>query len=416
MKILVIGSGGREHAIVRELARAGHAVFALPGNDGMGQDAKLIKCALTSFEDILQNARAIQAELVVIGPEGPLIDGLADYLRAENFLVFGPSAKAARLEGSKSAAKEFMKRHGVSTAHAVLVSSVEETERALKHFAPPYVLKADGLAAGKGVVVTADRDELLHTAHRFFVERVFGENGSTALLEEYQAGYELSYFVLTNGRDFQALPVAQDHKRLRDQDQGPNTGGMGTIAPWVLSDNDRTAIHEKVVIPTIQGLMSDQLDYRGVIFIGLMMSSSGPVAIEYNTRFGDPETQVLLPLLNGDWGEIMRAFARGECPALHWKDEARACVVLAAEGYPEAPLQGAVISGGLAVGDKSEVLVAGAKLRGSELSVTGGRVLNVIGKGSTIAAAVENAYARVKGISFAGMQFRTDIGSGHKLK
>ena len=304
MKVLVIGQGGREHALTRAFTQSSSIseVHCIPGNDGIAQTVLCHNLNIKNHETIVQFCLRTEIDFVFIGPEDPLVDGLADSLRSRGILVVGPSQESAQLEGSKIFAKKFMLRAQVPTSTFSEVGSFEETMSNAYQFTPPYVLKADGLAAGKGVYICKNIEELAKAANDIFVEKIFGEAGNKALLEQFMPGWELSYLILTNGSAYQSLPIAQDHKRLLDQDQGPNTGGMGTIAPLSIDADLHQQIHEKILAPSVAQLQKENLLYRGVLFVGLMITEQGPQVLEYNCRFGDPETQVILPLLQNDVG------------------------------------------------------------------------------------------------------------------
>lgn len=353
-------------------------------------------------------------DCVVIGPEVPLAEGLADDLRQRGLSVFGPSGVAAQLEASKIFAKKFMEEAKVPTAKYTIVSSVEATLAAAGSTSPPYVLKADGLAAGKGVFICKTKDELRAAAHAIFVEKTLGAAGEQAMLEEFQPGYELSYLILTDGKTYQSLPLAQDHKRLLDGDEGPNTGGMGTVAPLQIAPDLHEQIHRDILRPTVALLEKRGMLFRGVVFLGLMMTEKGPMVLEYNVRFGDPETQVLLPLLDGDWADVFSEVAHGRVPSLQWKKQtAAACVVLAAEGYPDHPKKGVAIEGELKSSSlESYFLHAGTqKVGNQQLTVNGGRVLNAMGVGHDIKQALARAYAQAERAYWPGRQMRKDIGA-----
>lgn len=353
-----------------------------------------------------------QFDCVVIGPEAALAQGLSDTLRGLGVAVFGPSQAAARLETSKVFAKEFMMSAGVPTAPFEIVESVEDCLNAAKKFQPPFVLKADGLAAGKGVFICDGMADLQKAANQLFVEQSFGAAGARALLEEYQPGYELSYLVVTDGHGFQPLPLAQDHKRLLNGDQGPNTGGMGVVGPVQLDESLLRQIHDEIVSPTIQRIEGSGLMFRGVLYFGLMMTAQGPRLLEYNVRFGDPEAQIILPLLDGDWGQVFLQLAQGELPVLHWKNLFMACVVMAAPGYPERPQKGVPMEGDLRYQTASSYFLhAGSGYQESRWVTNGGRVLNAIGIGSDLPEALKNAYAQAEKVGWPGLQMRTDIGA-----
>ena len=414
MKFLVVGKGGREHAIVKALVRSTSVekVYALPGSAGISLDAEVIATNMNA-EAVYKAVSEFSIDVVVIGPEDPLVAGMADSLRAQGVQVFGPDRAGALLEGSKVRSKEFMNKYNIPTAHSVVVKTVREAMKQAEGFTPPYVLKADGLAAGKGVFICKTLEELESSSRDIFEVKTLGEAGSCALLEQFQPGYELSYFVLTNGKEFVSLPMAQDHKKLLDGDEGPNTGGMGTVAPMKIDQKLEKIILEKIVEPTIEGLKNENFDYRGVVFIGLMMTDSGPQVLEYNVRFGDPETQVLLPLMTGDWGEAFAGIAQGNIPSLQWGDRAAACVVLAAENYPASPVKGTEIAGLSAENTESQyVLHAGTQLVEGKWQTNGGRVLNAIGMAENLKSAIGNAYECAEKINWPGRQMRKDIGKG----
>jgi phosphoribosylamine--glycine ligase len=414
MNVLVVGQGGREHAIVRALRQSVSSVenvHALPGSDGIAQDAKCHAVEWSDFEKVLGVIQSERIELVVIGPEIPLEGGLSDFLRSKNIRVMGPSREAARLESSKIFSKEFMVSAGVPTARHFVVSSVHETLANAAAFNAPYVLKADGLAAGKGVFICADLNELSQAAHSIFEDRSLGDAGSRALLEEFTSGFEISYLILTNGRDYASLPLAQDHKRLRDEDRGPNTGGMGVVAPIPIAPSLHEEIIAKVVAPSVAELGRRNYVFNGVLFIGLMMTDQGPSVLEYNTRFGDPETQALLPLLDGEWGSVLKSLADGKVETLKWKPLSSACVVLSAKGYPETPLKGGRIYLPAATNEQRRYLLhAGSKRIDGEWTTSGGRVLNAVGIGPTLRDAIESAYELAREVKSESLFFRKDIG------
>ncbi len=413
LRVLVIGQGGREHALVKALFTSPSvtSLHALPGSSGMKQLAACHEINWTDFSAVFAVVQKERIDLVVIGPENILDAGLSDYLREREVLVFGPSREAARLESSKVLSKKFMVEAGAPTARYHIVSSVAETLSAAQSFAPPYVLKADGLAAGKGVTISQNLTELKAAAEDLFVKHKLGAAGDQALLEEFSPGYELSYLILTNGEDYESLVLAQDHKRLSDGDRGPNTGGMGTIAPMKISPELDRQIRQTIIQPVVAHLKKQGLLYRGVLFVGLMITPTGPSVIEFNVRFGDPETQVILPLLQGDWGQVFKAVAEGQVPQLKWQNGAACCVVLAAEGYPESPVQGVKIAGDLLFENSlGYFLHAGSQQTESGWLTNGGRVLNAVGLGKTVAEARRQAYEQAEHVSWPGLQMRSDIG------
>jgi phosphoribosylamine--glycine ligase len=415
MRFLVLGQGGREHAIVRALKYSPSVteVHVVPGSAGISQEALCHKLDLGDAKAVEAFVKKYAFDCVVIGPELYLVQGLSDQLRALGLNVVGPSQIASQLEGSKIFAKEFMRQAGVPTADSCVVEDVASTLREAARFTPPYVLKADGLAAGKGVFLCDTLAELKAAAESLFEARALGEAGRRALLEQYQAGHELSYLVLTNGEQAEALPLARDHKRLRDGDQGPNTGGMGVVAPVPIAPELRDQIETLIVRPTLRGLSGGGLLYRGVLYFGIMVTANGPTVLEFNVRFGDPEAQAILPLLDGDWGYVFGQLARGEMVPLKWKALHMACVVMAAPGYPEAPEKGVEIEGDLGQqGPSSYFLHAGtAKSPAGQWVTGGGRVLNAIGMGSSREEARATAYAQADHISWRGLRMRRDIGA-----
>jgi phosphoribosylamine--glycine ligase len=402
----VIGGGGREHAIVRALAAdpAVTELHAAPGNPGIASVAQVHAVSATDPLDVVRLARQVAADLVVIGPEAPLVAGVADALRGAGIAAFGPDAAAARIEGSKAFAKEIMAAAGVPTAEARVASSQAEAADALKAYGAPYVVKDDALAAGKGVVVTEDFSAAL--AHAATCQRV--------VIEEYLDGPEVSLFAIADGRTAVPLLAAQDFKRAHEGDQGPNTGGMGAYAPlpWAPS-----GLAEQVLAAVIQPALDEMArrgtPYRGLLYAGLALTSRGVKVIEFNARFGDPETQVVLDRLATPLAGLLNASAVGDLgavPALGWHPGAAVTVVIAAGGYPEAPAKGDVITiKDLATSTQSYLLHAGTAVRGTELVTAGGRVLNAVGSGQDLASARAAAYAVAESVEFRGAWYRRDI-------
>ncbi|WP_315534769.1 phosphoribosylamine--glycine ligase [Corynebacterium matruchotii] len=412
MRILVLGSGAREHALVLSLFHdpAVDDIHVAPGNVGMKPLATLHSevTRIDNPDTVVALARDIAADLVVIGPEIPLVAGVADALRSAGFLVFGPNKAAARIEGSKAFAKDVMAAAGVRTARSEQLTSElsdSEIESALDRFGPHYVVKDDGLAGGKGVVVTDDR-----AAARAHVDAVLAA-GNPVLLESFLTGPEVSLFCLVDGETVVPLIPAQDHKRVGDGDQGPNTGGMGAYCPlpWLPADGVRRIVDE-VCVPVAKELVRRGCAYSGLLYAGLAWGPDGPAVVEFNCRFGDPETQAVLALLKTPLGEVLHAVAAetlADLPPLEWYDEYAVTVVLAAEGYPEHPHLGEVITG---ASDKSAVRHAGtAYNEAGELVSAGGRVLNVIGTGATLADARDAAYSVLSEITLPGGHYRSDI-------
>ncbi|MGW1743937.1 phosphoribosylamine--glycine ligase [Nocardia sp. NPDC001965] len=413
MRVLVIGSGAREHALVLALRRdpAVSAIVAAPGNAGIAQHAQVQPVDPSSGESVAALAREVAADLVVIGPEVPLVLGVADAVRAAGIACFGPSAGAARIEGSKAFAKDVMAAAGVRTAHSEIVDTPAELDAALDRFGPTWVVKDDGLAAGKGVVVTADRSAARGHAADLL------EQGHPVLLESFLDGPEVSLFCLVDGETVVPLLPAQDHKRVGDGDTGPNTGGMGayTPLPW-LPEGAVARIVDDVVAPVAAELVRRGDSFSGLLYAGLAMGEAGPAVVEFNCRFGDPETQAVLSLLESPIGELLYATATGtlaDVPAPRWRDGAAVTVVLAAEYYPARPRSGDVITGAAdaAADDVATVLHAGTALRADGALVSaGGRVLSIVGTGADLVAAREAAYDRLSGIKLTGGHYRSDIG------
>jgi phosphoribosylamine--glycine ligase len=416
MHILVVGGGGREHALAWRLARSGHRVVAAPGNPGIAAVAECVPIGAGDLDGLEALALERQVELVVIGPEAPLVAGLSDRLRARGLLVFGPSQAAAQLEGSKTFSKEFFARHGIPSADFATVTSMAEADAAIARLGDRVVVKADGLAAGKGVVVCSARDQARAAARSMLEEHAFGEAGQRVVIEQRLEGHELSVMALTDGTRYELLAQAEDHKTIFDGDQGPNTGGMGTVspAPWAteaLIDRVRREIFD----PTLTGLAADGLDYRGVLYAGIMVAPDGaPWILEYNCRFGDPETQPVMCRFASDPGAWLAGAAAGALPAgsIEWDPRTAVCVVLAAADYPEAPRKGDVITGlDELEADDLVVFHAGTARKGDSLVTAGGRVLGVTALGADVSAARARAYAAVDRIEFEGKQFRRDIGA-----
>lgn len=414
MKVLVLGQGGREHALVHRLSQSPSIseVHAAPGNDGMKQLALCHPWSWKDSDKIIEFCLRTEIELVIIGPEDPLVDGLADRLRERGFLVVGPSAEGALLEGSKIFSKEFMSEANIPTAKYVVVESVGDTLKCAKEFTPPYVLKADGLCAGKGVYICKTEGELQKAAEDLFEKKIFGKNGERALLEQFHSGWELSYLFLTNGESFTALPVAQDHKRLKDGDQGPNTGGMGTWAPLPVDPTLRYQIETEIVEPTLKVLQKRGILFRGFIFLGIMVTPEGPKLLEYNCRLGDPETQVILPLIQTDLGLLLKSLAQGKLLPIQTRNMSAACVVMAAPGYPDKPEKGIPIEGDIGYATStSYFLVAGAsRSSNGGFETAGGRVLCSVGLGSSLKESLDQAYAQASKVKWKGLQIRSDIG------
>ena len=415
LRVLVVGSGGREHALVWAVAKSPSVahVWAAPGNDGMAPLAALVPLAATDVVGIATWAGEHAIDLVVIGPDAAVAAGLADALQAAGIPAFGPSQAASELEWSKAFAKDFMARHGIPTA---LYSTFDDVDGALAYVAQapvPLVVKADGLAAGKGVIICDTREQAAGALRSIMEDRSFGDAGARVVLEEFLTGAELSVFALIDGERYALLPLARDYKRLSDGDAGPNTGGMGSFAP--VTDVPASVLEEirrRVLEPTIAGLQREGRPYRGVLYIGFMLTADGPRVLEYNCRFGDPETQVLLPLLDVDIAQLLLQCAQGRLTSdrVAVRDAAAVCVVLASAGYPEQPRAGDAITG-IADAEQRGAMVfqAGVRRDGVQLLTNGGRVLATVGVAESLSAARDLAYEAAGDITFAGRHIRHDI-------
>jgi len=416
MKVLVIGSGGREHALVWKLRRSPRVsvVYCAPGNGGMTGEAECVSADLKSLESMLALANDIRPDLTVVGPELPLTLGVVDEFNRRGWAVFGPTRAAAQLESSKSFAKEFMQRHHIPTAHYAICTSPADVRSALSHFHMPVVVKADGLAAGKGVVICKTKDEALAVSGEMLSGKMLGTAGSRVVIEECLKGEELSFLVFSDGERVAPLVAAQDHKRVGDGDTGPNTGGMGAYSsPAMLDSQMQNWLLQHVARPVIAGMKAEGAEYKGVLYCGIMMTARGPMVLEFNCRFGDPETQAILMRLESDLIEALEAVIEGRVSEgdFRWSADAAVCVVMASEGYPGTYAAGKKISG-LAEAESVpgvKVFHAGTTRHDDACFTAGGRVLGVTARAPELKTAVERAYQAADKISFEGAHYRKDI-------
>jgi phosphoribosylamine--glycine ligase len=416
MKILVIGSGGREHALVWKLRQSPRVakIYCAPGNGGIADEAECVAVDVKNLDSMVSLANKIQPDLTIVGPELPLMLGVVDEFTRRGWRTFGPTQAAAQLESSKSFAKEFLQRHHIPTARYAICDSAEQVQDALPHFHTPIVVKADGLAAGKGVVIAKTKDEAANVANEMLSGRMLGEAGARVVLEEFLQGDELSFLVVSDGERVAPLVAAQDHKRVGDGDIGLNTGGMGAYTtPAIVDDQMRDWLLTHIARPVVAGMKAEGAEYKGVLYCGLMMTARGPMVLEFNCRFGDPETQPILMRLESDLVEALEASIDGRTSDgdFKWSNDAAICVVIASGGYPEAYEAGKKITGLDEAAKLSGVKVfhAGTSKRGEDFYTSGGRVLGVTSRAETLEAAVRRAYQACSMIAFDGAHYRKDI-------
>lgn len=415
MKVLVIGSGGREHALVWKIRQSPRVseIYCAPGNGGIAQIAKCVNIKADDIVGLLSFAKEHKIGLTVVGPEVPLVLGIVDEFEKAGLKAFGPSRAAARLEGSKAYAKSFMKRHKIPTAEYRDYDNYQKAVQEAVHLEHPLVIKADGLAAGKGVVISTSALSTAGTIQMMMVDHQFGSAGNQIVIEGFLSGEEASILAVADGVDFIILESSQDHKRIFDNDQGPNTGGMGAYSPApVVTPALMKQIADTVIKPAIDGMRKDGSPFKGILYAGIMVTEQGPKVLEFNTRFGDPETQAVLPRLKSDIVDMMLASVEGRLSGmkLEWDSRACVCVVMAAGGYPGDYSSGKEIKGLGAVPSEAVVFHAGTKKDGNKVLTSGGRVLGVTALGAGIARAIESAYGAAGKISFDGCQYRKDIG------
>ncbi|MFA5117676.1 MAG: phosphoribosylamine--glycine ligase [Candidatus Omnitrophota bacterium] len=428
MRILIIGSGGREHALVWKIAQSKLAdkIFCAPGNGGISQQAECLDIKADDIPGLLEFAKKERIDFTVVGPEVPLTQGIADEFQKHKLKIFGPSKKAAQLESSKIFSKELMAKYNIPTAGFQVFDNAEEAKRYIEKRGSPCVVKADGLAQGKGVVVASSVDEAKQAVDAMMRERIFGDAGKRVIVEDCLVGQEASILVVTDSKEVIALASSQDHKRVFDNDEGPNTGGMGAYSPApVVTPALFKEIRDTVINRTIDALVREGIDFRGVLYAGIMITQDGPKVLEYNVRFGDPETQAILPRCQSDLLEVMLAASSGQLTkivksgGISWNDRACVCVVCAAKGYPGKYVNGLEISGLKEAARLPDIVVFHAgtkKVAGSQpvsagMVTNGGRVLGVTGLGNTIKESIATVYRAVDKIHFEGMHYRRDIGS-----
>jgi phosphoribosylamine--glycine ligase len=418
MRVLLVGSGGREHALAIKISKSSllDKLFILPGNPGTKQVGKNVKINPSDREKILQFCKSEAIDLIVIGPEQPLVDGLGDYLRSEEFKVFGPDKKAAEIEAHKSFAKQLMKKYNVPTSDFIEFNADEYDSAIsfLKETKYPCVIKADGLAAGKGVLICKNFEEAEKGLKEIFLDKVFGSSGDKVVIEEFMEGEEASIFAITDGNDFICLPSSQDHKRIGDNDTGKNTGGMGAYSPApVVTFDILSQVENKIIKPTLDGMREEGSPFSGCLYVGLMITNEGPKVVEYNCRFGDPETQVVLPVLKGDFLKLLYSSAIGKLDrdAVHYEDGCAVCVVVSSKGYPESYKKGFEITGLDLNDNKVLVYHAGTDENDGKIVTNGGRVLGVTAvlNENDLEKARDRAYQAINEIHFKGIYFRKDI-------
>lgn len=418
MNVLLLGSGGREHALAWSISKSPKLgkLFIAPGNPGTAEVGRNVDLALSDFEGILEFIKKNEVDLTVVGPEKPLVDGIVDFLEEKGHKVFGPSKKAAQLEGSKKFAKEFMKKNRIPTADYRTFTQ-DEYDEAFEYIRRrddyPVVLKADGLAGGKGVFICETEEDVEQRLKQLKEDSKLSDAAEVLVVEEFMKGEEASVFVISDGKTAKIIHNAQDHKRIGEGDTGLNTGGMGAYCPApVVTEKVRHRVEKEIVLPTISAMLLDEMPYKGILYCGLMITDQGPKVVEFNCRFGDPECQAILPSLKSDLLQLMHAAASGDLDSteIELDNQYRCCVVLASEGYPKSYDTGKKISGIADVDDSANVFHAGTRLQDGDLLTDGGRVLSVVGSGSTLEEAIKSTYTEVRKISFENMYYRSDIG------
>lgn len=414
MNILVIGSGGREHVIAKQFMDSPSVenVFVAPGNDGMSRDVQIVSIDALAFEELATFAKDHKIDLTFVGPEQPLAAGIVDYFKAEGLRIFGPTKAAAQIEGSKAFAKEIMEKYNIPTAAYETFTEVDKAKAYIEKLGAPIVVKADGLAAGKGVVVAVTVDEANQAVEDMIGNQLYGESSSRVVIEEYLDGEEFSFMSFVHKGQIYPMVIAQDHKRAYDGDKGPNTGGMGAYSPVPqISPDIVDTAYETVVVPTVKAMTEEGISFTGILYAGLILTNAGPKVIEFNARFGDPETQVVLPRMTSDFGEFMIALMDEKPFELTWSNEAMLGVVIASEGYPVDVKKGAKLPKLSSLTDSGmHVFHAGTKANGEDFIASGGRVILVAASESTLKEAQQKVYEGLADLEWEGLFFRKDIG------
>ncbi|MCI9976927.1 phosphoribosylamine--glycine ligase [Clostridioides difficile] len=415
MKILVVGGGGREHAICWKLSKEKNVekVYCAPGNAGIANVAECVNISDTNIEELLKFAKENEIGLTIVGPEVPLVMGIVDEFEKEGLRVFGPNKKCAQLEGSKAFSKDFMIKHNIPTAKYKEYTNLEEAISEIDSFGYPVVIKADGLAAGKGVVIPENREDAIATLKEMMSDKKFGTAGDKIVLEEFLKGIETSILAFVDNDTIVPMASAKDHKKVNNYEQGPNTGGMGTFSPSeIYTEELANKVKETVLEKTLEGFKKDGLNFKGILFVGLMITEDGEKVLEYNVRFGDPETQSVLFRLETDLHEIMEAILDNKLKdiEINYSDDEAVCVMLTSGGYPDSYEKGKIITGLENLDDDIVVFHSGTKMLDGNLVTNGGRVIGITSKSTTVKDAAEKVYENIKKINFEGMHYRTDIG------
>ena len=413
MNVLLIGSGGREHAIAKKVSESRRLdkFYCIPGNPGISQLAEVVDINIDDLNLIVEFAKDNSIDLIICGPEKPLTQGLADLASEKNIYVFGPKKIGAKLEGSKIYSKQFMSKYDIPSSPCKSFTNYEDAKAYLENrLTFPIVIKADGLAAGKGVKIVETKDQAIETVNQYMIHKILGKSGESIIIEDYMIGEEMSLLYITDGKTFLPLLPAKDYKKVYDRDRGDNTGGMGSYAPHnMITDELKEQIEKQILQKIKQGFKKEDIDYKGVLYVGAMLTEEGPKVIEFNCRFGDPETQVILPLIENDLLEIMYAAAKGklESHSIKWKKDYAACVVIASGGYPKEYKKGIKIDFDI---DPYDFIHAGTKYNGKNIITNGGRVLNAVSIGNSKSIAIQGAYKLAQKVNFESAFYRKDIG------